>query len=168
MERRTLITRFILLLTLGSLAWLVLSVPASSQDFGMAPGMGIGGFSTGVGFYQAPDNDAISDSGLYSFVRYEIQSFEFEIDYGLSDQNFFLGAVDYLYYAPTGKGVTQTEVALGAGVTFINSDPTLDDSKFGPNILCQARFMDLLAVQLRYDFLEGDADLWTFGLSYSL
>ena len=45
--------------------------------------------------------------------------------------------------------------------------PVSDDSKVGPNLLAQVRFMDTLAVQLRYDWLGEDASLWTFGLSYS-
>lgn len=167
MEIRTFIARLIVLVALGSLMWLVFTapVPAQGLGLGLAPGFTGGGFSTGVGFYQAP-NEAKSDSGMFSFVRYEFSTFEIEIDYGLSDSDFFLGTLDYLYYVPTAEGITRTEVALGGGLTFVNQDPSLDKAKFGPNLLGQLKFMDNLAVQLRYDFLEGDADLWTFGLSY--
>ncbi len=139
--------------------------PVMAQDLGMLPS-DFGRFSVGAGLYQAPD-EAISDSGVYSFVRYEISSFEFEIDYGVSDQSFFLGAADYIYHVPTASGITQTEVAIGAGVTFVNNDPSIDDSKFGMNVLGQVRFMDSFAVQVRRDFLGDNANLWTFGLSYS-
>jgi len=146
--------------------WLALCTPADAQGLGLLTGDSLGRFSMGLGAYQAP-NEAISDSGVYTFARYEISNFEFEIDYGFSDHEFFLGAADYLYQIPTASGITQTDVALGGGVTFINNDPSLDKARFGPNILGQVRFADTMAVQLRYDFLGDDANLWTFGLSYS-
>ena len=147
------------------LVFFALAEPATA-GIGLMPGGDTGRFSVGSGAYQAPD-DAISDSGVYSFARYEISQFEFEIDYGLSDQGFFLGAVDYLYSIPTAEGVTRAEVALGGGLTFVNDDPVLDSSKLGANFLGQVRFLDTFAVQLRYDLLGEDANLWTFGFSYS-
>jgi hypothetical protein len=165
MNFRTLIARIIVLLTLGSLTWLIFTAPAAAQGLGFGLGSSVGGFSSGIGFYQAP-SDAISDSGIFSFARYELSNIGFELDYGLSNQNFMLGSLDYLYRMPTASGVTRTEIALGGGLTFVNQDPSLDESKFGPNLLGQIKFMENLGVQLRYDFLEGDADLWTFGLSY--
>jgi hypothetical protein len=168
MRPKTLIARFIVLIALGSLTWLIITAPVPAQGFGLSPGiLRAGGFSTGIGFYQAPNNDAISDSGMYSFARYELSNFGLELDYGFSDLNFFLGTVDYLYPVSMAGGVTQTEVALGGGLTIVNNDPSFDESKFGTNVMSQISFMDKLAVRLRYDFLEGDADLWTFGLSYA-
>jgi len=143
----------------------LLPSPVSAQGLKF-PGTDIGNFSVGAGAYRAPD-EAENDSGFYGLVRYEISDFEFEIDYGLTDQRFFLAAADYLYYVPTAAGITQTEVVLGGGVTFVNDDPAFNDSQFGPNLLGQVRFMDTLAVQIRYDFLGKSANLWTFGLSYS-
>jgi hypothetical protein len=143
---------------------LICPVTAHAQGFGMAE-LGGGRFSMGAGAYQAPD-EAMSDSGLFSFARYELTSFAFEIDYGMTDQDFFLGAADYLYHLPTAGGITQTEIAVGGGVTFINNDPGFDGSDFGPNLMGQLRFADKLALQLRYDFLGESANLWTFGLSY--
>ena len=168
MRERSQHFRLIVLPVLGISVLLLLAAPAMGQNFdlGLMPGGDMGRFSIGAGAYQAP-NDAISDSGLYGLVRYEIDQFEFEIDYGLTDQQFFLGAADYLFNIPTAEGVTQTAVAIGGGLTFVNNDPVLDDSKIGPNLLAQVRFMDTLAVQLRYDWLGEDASLWTFGLSYS-
>jgi hypothetical protein len=143
-----------------------LPLPVKAQGLDLVPGADIGGFSIGTGAYQAPD-EATSDSGVYSFARYEIGQFEFEIDYGLTDEQFFLGAADYLFSIPTAEGVTGAKVALGGGVTFVNSDPVFDDAKAGPNFLGLLRFMDVMAVQLRYDLLGESSNLWTFGLSYS-
>jgi hypothetical protein len=156
------------IITLAVGALLIMLVPAGEAEagIGLMPGGDMGGFSIGSGAYQAPD-DAVSDSGIYSFARYELDQFAFEIDYGLTDQPFFLGTVDYLYRIPTAEGVTGAEVALGGGLTFVNDDPVLDSSKLGPNILGQVRFMDTYAVQLRYDLLGEKSRLWTFGLSYS-
>jgi len=150
---------------LSVMLMLVMPSAAYAQGLGMIPS-DMGTFSAGLGVYQAP-SDAISDSGMYALVRYEISTFQFEIDYGVSDHSFFLGTADYLYYFPTASGITQTDVALGAGVTFVNNDPAMDGSEMGFNVLGQIRFMDSLAAQVRRDFLGGDADLWTFGLSYS-
>lgn len=167
MKPRTLITRSIVLFALGSLIWLIVTSPVPAQGFGLGPGIRMGGFSTGLGFYQSPNDDAISDSGMYSFARLEVSDFALELDYGFSDLNFFIGTVDYMYRVPMASGITQTEVSFGGGLTIVNNDPTFDESKFGTNVLSQFTFMDKLAVQLRYDFFEGDADLWTFGLSYA-
>ncbi len=155
---------WIIFMPVALIVALILPVPAMAQGLGLDILDG-GGFSMGAGAYQAPD-EALSDSGLYSFARYEMDQFAFEIDYGVSDQDFFLGAADYLYRLPTAGGITQTEIAIGGGITFINNDPGFDDSKFGPNLLGQIRFMDTLAIQLRYDFLGDSSNLWTFGLSY--
>lgn len=156
----------IIVLSAGILLAVLVPAGKASAGIGLMPGDDMGRFSIGSGAYQAPD-DAVSDSGIYSFARYETGQFAFEIDYGLTDQPFFLGAVDYLYQVPMAEGVTRAEVALGGGLTFVNDDPVLDSSKLGPNILGQVRFMDTLAVQLRYDLLGEKARLWTFGLSYS-
>jgi len=147
-------------------AILALPLPIKAQGLDLVPGADLGGFSIGTGAYQAPD-EASSDSGVYSFARYEMGQFEFEIDYGFTDEQFFLGAADYLFSMPTAEGVTGASVALGGGLTFVNSDPVFDDAKVGPNILGLLRFMDVLAVQLRYDLLGESSNLWTFGLSYS-
>jgi hypothetical protein len=143
----------------------ILPPPANAFDLGLGS-MDTGDFAMGAGVYRAPSG-AESDSGMYSFARYQLSQLAFEIDYGLSDQPFFLGAADYLYDVPTAAGITQTEVAIGGGITFVNNDPAFDDSQFGPNLLGQVRFMDNLAVQVRYDFLGESANLWTFGLSYA-
>jgi len=156
----------IITLSVGMILLMLIPVRDAVAGIGLMPGDDMGRFSVGSGAYQAPD-DAISDSGVYSFARYEIDQFEFEIDYGLTDHQFFMGTVDYLYHFPTAEGVTRAEIALGGGLTFVNDDPVLDSAKLGPNILSQIRFMDTLAVQLRYDLLGEKARLWTFGLSYS-
>lgn len=137
---------------------------ASAQTFPSVPGIDIGTFSLGAGLYQAPSG-ADSDSGLYGLARYEISSFEFEIDYGLTGKNFFLGAADYLYYFPTAEGITKTAISLGGGITFVSDDPSKSDTKFGPNVLGQVRVLDNYSVQVRYDFLGSGANLWTFGVS---
>jgi hypothetical protein len=126
-----------------------------------------GRFSVGGGMYQAP-NAAKSDSGIYALARYEISNFEFEIDYGVSNQNFFLGAADYVYKIPTAEGITQTEISVGAGLTAVGSDPGDEDTKFGANALGQVRFMDTLALQIRFDLLGGKSNLWTMGLTYAI
>jgi len=163
MKRASL--KFLLMSALTAI--LLLSIPYAAEAQGLGPiPTDIGHFSAGLGLYQAP-SDAISDSGMYGLVRYEISSFEFEIDYGVSDQPFFLGAADYLYIIPTAEGVTQTSIALGGGITFVNNDPALDGSETGFNILGKIKFMDSFDVQVRHDFLGGDANLWTFGVSYS-
>ena len=123
----------------------------------------IGKFSAGIGMYE-PEG---GDSGIYGLARYEMSSLEFELDYGL-DESFFLLCADYLYFIPTAEGVTQTSIALGGGVTFINDDPSADDSQFGPNFLGKIQFMDNYAFQVRYDLLGDDSDLWTFGISYAI
>ena len=150
---------------LAAFAIAAMPSPAHAQDLGLMPSS-LGRFSVGAGAYQAPGGEK-SSSGVYGLARFEITQFELEIDYGLSDQNFFLGAADYLYYIPMAQGLTGTEAAIGGGITFVNDDPSLDESKFGPNLLAQIRFMDSYAVQLRHDFLGGNSNLWTFGLSYS-
>jgi hypothetical protein len=125
-----------------------------------------GRFSVGGGMYQAP-NAAKSDSGVYALARYEISNFEFEIDYGIN-QNFFLGAADYIYNVPTAEGITQTAISFGAGLTAVGSDPGSEDTKFGGNALGQVRFMDTLALQIRFDLLGGKSNLWTMGLTYAI
>ncbi len=147
--------------------FIFLSAPASAQGLPGASRADIGRLSTGIGFYEAPDG-AISDSGFYALARLEVSSFKFEIDYALDDPNFFLGAIDYLYYIPTSEGITQTAVAFGAGYTFMNSDAAFDSSKSGLNVLGQVRIADTIEAQVRYDFLGGNSNLFTFGMSYAL
>ena len=146
--------------------YLITAIPASAQGYGI-PGMDIGTFSVGLGAYKAP-GDAVSEDGWYALGRYEMSSFEFEVDFGVGDHSFFLGAADYLYRVPTAEGITQTGFSIGGGITFVSSDPGADDSQFGPNALVQMSFADSYTAQIRYDILGGDSNLWTLSLAYAV
>jgi hypothetical protein len=152
----------------GAVASLLIFAPGSYAALipGLG-GLGSGGFSFGLGAYQAP-NDADSDSGMFALARLQTEGLQFELDYGLTNQDFLLGAADYLYSIPTAEGITQTSIALGGGATFVLNDPGSGDTEIGPNALAQIKFMGSYSVQLRYDLLGGNGSLWTFGLSYAM
>ena len=156
------------ILVSGAMASLLIFAPASRA--GLIPGLGglgSGGFSVGLGGYQAP-KDAESDSGLYALGRLTTDSLQFEVDFGLTKKNFLLGAADYLYFIPTAEGLTQMSIAVGGGATFVLNDAGSGDTQIGPNALAQVQLMDSYSLQLRYDFLGGSSNLWTLGLSYAM
>jgi hypothetical protein len=141
--------------------------PLHAQVLGALPGGDFGTLSVGAGFYNAPDTSG-DESGFYTLARLMISQFELELDYGLSDSDFLLGSANYLYYVPTAEQFTQTAVALGAGYTFILEEGKFDYGNGGFNVLGQVQIADTISAQIRYDFLGGESDILTFGLSYSL
>ena len=151
---------------LATVIALASAVPAHAQSLGMIPGADFGTFSVGAGFFNAPDAES-DESGLYGLVRLEISTFAVEIDYTLDGSNSLLGAIDYLYYIPTAEMITQTTVAVGAGYTFVQNDGAFTGSNGGFNVLGQVRVADTITAQVRYDLLNGESDLLTFGLSYA-
>jgi hypothetical protein len=155
-------------LTAGAAIAILLWAPASvAGPLPGLPDLGIGSFSLGLGVYQAPSG-AKSHSGTYGLARYEVSTFELEVDYGLSKQNYFLGAADYLYKLPTAEGITQTAIAFGGGLTYVANDAGSGKTQLGPNVLAQLKFMHSYGAQLRYDFLGHNSNLWSLGVTYSI
>jgi len=182
-----------LIVSVSILVFFLYAPPSYAQIPGV-PGIGMGipvqdfgSFSIGFGGYKSPKGEAkkISgdgegdgeevteepneDIGYYLLARYEMAKFQAEVDYGLIEPNFFLGAVDMLYKLPTAEGVTKTGIDLGFGISAINKDPKLEDSHFGANALTKVTLADTLTAQLRYDYFfgSGQTNLITLSLSYA-
>ena len=131
-----------------------LSIPASAQQE----------ITIGGGWWSMPDVESVSDSGLYASLIMGSETYQLELDYGVDDLNFMALAADYLY-SLSGSGYEMGSSAyIGVGYTYFSSDDL--DNANGLNVMLAADLGEAIGGQVRYDFLGGDQDMFTIGITY--
>ncbi|HEX9746300.1 MAG TPA: hypothetical protein VGB30_12815 [bacterium] len=157
--------RFSMLTIAAIIAFGISGLPAYAQ-YGGNP-MDMGTFSLGGGWWSMPDaGDGIDNSGLYVAGQYRAEQYMLEFDISMADTQFYALAADYLYsLAEGGYSMASGAVYIGAGYTYFSSDDL--DNESGLNAILAAEVGDQLFGSIRYDWLGGDQDMFTLGITYS-
>jgi hypothetical protein len=124
-------------------------------------------WSLGGGYFTLPNVDTqdgtIKSSGIYACAQMRSPTYVLEADYGIDDPGFLVIAADYLYPLSAGESYGGKSF-VGAGYTYFSSD-TLDNEQ-GMNLIAGMEFGSGLQGSLRYDFLGGDQEMITVGITY--
>jgi hypothetical protein len=157
-KRSHMLKRCILISILTALVIGAFVQPASAQGES---------WSVGGGYFTLPNVDTqdgtIKSSGMYACAQMRSPTYVMEVDYGIDDPGFLVVAADYLYPLSASESYGGSSF-LGAGYTYFSSD-TLDNQQ-GFNVMAGMEFGTGLQGSIRYDFLGGDQEMVTVGITY--
>jgi len=155
-----MIKRYYTVMLAGLMMFAFLSLPVQAQTES---------WSIGGGYWTLPNYDSgevsVDTSGFYASVAMRAESYLLEFDYAIDDPGFYALATDYIYPLSGGESYFGGSSFVGAGYTYFSADE-LDNAQ-GFNVVLGAELSQGLAGAIRYDFLDGDQELFTIGVTYS-